>query len=38
MIGLSAAVYCWFQLSLSLAAPIVWGYAFKFICSAENYC
>ena len=26
MIGLTAAVYCCFQLSLCLAGPIIWGY------------
>jgi len=25
MIGLTAAVYCRFQLSLCLAEPIIWG-------------
>jgi len=37
MIGLTAAVYSCIQLSLCLAGPIIWGWAFKFICSAENY-
>jgi len=25
MIGIAAAVYCCFQLSLCLAGPIIWG-------------
>jgi len=25
MIGLTAAIYCCFQLSLCLAGPIIWG-------------
>jgi len=32
MIGLSAAVYCCFQLSLCLAGPIIWGYRHLSLC------
>jgi len=38
--GITAAVYCRFQLSLCLAEPVIWGWGwtFKFICSVKNYC